>query len=238
MKFKLSRFLHLENDRGERAKQDAPAQLQDGGRRFEDLAERASTPQGNVVPEAHLERFKAQAPLVLEHRPDLSEDALDFPRCLLCDAENGRYAKTCQRCEADLHTPQQLEHKARLTRERQQARDRRASPGAEAASSRLEDERREDAKRYEYLMGQLRAQEQKGSGWHLFRKHASLGTGLLALLPSPFARGVAVTAYLGVTLGLLHRGQGGVRIAGLVLAGLFLVLLIPIQDKPRRRRWW
>lgn len=233
MKFKLSRFMHLEKDRGERAKHEAPSHLQDGGRRFEDLSERGSAPQGHVVPEAHLERFKAQAPLVLEPRPDLSEDARDFPRCLICGAENGRFAKHCQRCEADLGTPQQIEHKARLTRERQDAQDRRPTSGGEGASSRLEEERREDDARYAYLMDQLRAQERKRDGWHLFGKHPSLGTGLLALLPSPFARGVAVVAYLGVMLALLREG-GRLRIAGFVLAGLFVLLRLPILGARRR----
>ncbi|WP_342376682.1 hypothetical protein NVS55_35740 [Myxococcus stipitatus] len=233
MKFKLSRFLHLENDRGERTKQGAPAQLQDGGRRFEDLAERGAARQGTLVPEAHLERFKAQAPLVLEHRPDLAEDALDFPRCLVCDAENGRYAKSCQRCEADLCTPQQLEHKARLTRERRQARDSRPTPGGEGASPRLEQERREDDQRYAYLMDKLRAQERKRDGWWLFHKRPSLAMGLLAMLPSPLARGVAVVAYLGL-MSVLLRAEGWLRIAGLVLSGLLVLLRLPIAGARRR----
>lgn len=235
MSSKLSRFLHLEKDRGERAKRELPPQLQDGGRRFEDIAERGALPQGEV-PEAHLERFKAQPPVVLEQRPDSSEDnGPDFPRCVVCASDNGRFAKHCQQCGADLGTPEQLAYREQLGREHREQRAKQLGVEREGALQRLEQERREDSERYAFLLGKLREEEQKHGAWRLFARHSTVGTGLLALLPSTLARCLAMGAYVGVTLGLLRFGRGDVR--GVGIGMMFLLALLFTPWRSRFRRW-
>lgn len=115
MTSKFSRFLHLERSREERPTPEEPSQLQSGGR-FEALAQRGEGPRASEVPEAHLERFRGEAPLALE--PERSGEEY-FPRCGSCESENGRYADTCTVCGADLNTPQQREYNAKLRQARQ-----------------------------------------------------------------------------------------------------------------------
>lgn len=235
MSSKLSRFLHLEKDRGARGKQELPPQLQDGGRRFEDIAERGALPQGEV-PEAHLERFKAQPPVALEHRPETSEDAgPDFPRCVVCASDNGRFAKHCQQCGADLGTPQQLEYREQLAREHREQRAKQRGLEREDGLQRLEQERREDAERYAYLLKKLREEEQQHGAWRILARHSTLGTGLLALLPSTLARCLAMVGYAGVTLGLMRFGRGDARWVGIGM--MFFGALLFTPWRTRLGRW-
>ncbi|WP_141326733.1 hypothetical protein [Myxococcus sp. AB025B] len=231
---KLSRFLHLEKDRSERSKREQPSQLQDGGRRFEDIAERGAMPQGDV-PEAHLERFKAETPVVLEPRAASLEEAWDFPRCVVCASDNGRYSKHCQQCGADLGTPQQLEHRARLALERREARAREQGEERQGALERLEQERRADSERYAYLLEKLRAEEQSYRGWRIFARHSTVGTGLLALLPNTLTRCLAVAGCVGVCAGLMRFGTGNTRVVGAWLLIVFVLLFVP--RSALRHRW-
>ncbi|MFY2563537.1 hypothetical protein ACN469_38445 [Corallococcus terminator] len=235
MSSKLSRFLHLEKDRGERAKRDVTPQLQDGGRRFEDIAERGALPQGDV-PEAHLERFKAQPPMVLEQRPDTTEDdGPDFPRCVVCASDNGRYAKHCQQCGADLGTPEQLEYREQRAREQREQRAKQRGVEREDGLQRLEQERREDAERYAFLLQKLREEEQQHGAWRIFARHSTVGTGLLALLPSTLARCLVVVGYVGLSFGLIRLGQGSVRGVGIGMLCFLSLLFTPWRA--RFRRW-
>lgn len=235
MSSKLSRFLHLEKDRGERARRELPSHLQDGGRRFEDIPERGELPQGDV-PEAHLERFKAQPPLALEHRPETSEDdGPDFPRCVVCASDNGRFAKHCQQCGADLGTSKQLEYSKQRAHERREQREKQRETEREDGLQRLEQKRREDAERYAFLLNKLREEEQRYGAWRIFARHSTVGTGLLSLLPSVLARCLVLAGYVGVTLGLLRFGRGDGRLVGSGM--MFFLVLLFTPWRARLRRW-
>jgi hypothetical protein len=129
MTSKLSRFLHLERARTDRTEEETASPVQSGGR-FEAPDEQRKAPHEAAVPEAHLERFKAQAPLALADVPE--GDRRRFPRCLRCESENGRFAQACAVCGADLHTPEQREFNERLWQERKKGLSRTREDEAEA----------------------------------------------------------------------------------------------------------
>jgi hypothetical protein len=230
MSSKFSRFLHLERSRGERTAPTEPTQLQNGNR-FEGVAGPREAPQSASVPEAHLERFKGEAPLGLV---DPVQKAEYFPRCGSCLAENGAFAKECGQCGADLTTPQQRAYNEQLRQSRQQeeARVREEIAALEQERKRLEAERQQDAERYAQLLKQTLKQEQAGARWQAMAQHGSIGLWLLSLIPHPGVRWGVLTAAILMPLLLWRFGRGTTRFVAAVLGFLLLVLLLP-----HRRRW-
>jgi hypothetical protein len=222
MTSKFSRFLHLERSRGERPKPEEPSPLQSGGR-FEALAQRGEAPQGAEVPEAHLERFRGEAPLALADAP---KEAEHFPRCARCESENGRYVHACGVCGADLNTPQQREYNERL-RQTRQAQEREQEQAA--AEWRLQAEAREQEALAERarLIEKLRS-EPWGKGTAIASsKGRALGLVLLTRIPSRAVRwGVGAGLFL-LPLLFLRYGSPKLKMLGGVLVFLLLVLFLP-----------
>ncbi|MFP2932653.1 hypothetical protein ACLESO_47400 [Pyxidicoccus sp. 3LG] len=227
MTSKLSRFLHLERSRTERTEPEASSRLQSGGR-FETLQERGEAPQETAVPEAHLERFKGQAPLALA---DVPEEALRFPRCAVCESENGRYSTECGVCGADLGTPQQREYNERRWRERGQGLNQTRDAEAEQLRQRGA-ERREDAERFAQQLRQLREEEQTHRWVRIFSQHSTIGTALLSLIPHPLARWLTLAAVFSVPLAMWRYGDGDTKFVG-AMTGVFVVALFV----PPKSRW-
>jgi hypothetical protein len=230
MSSKFTRFLHLERSRGERSKPEEPPRLQSGGR-FEAMAERGAAPQGAVVPEAHLERFRGEAPLALAEAPNKEER---FPRCARCESDNGRYTQECGVCGADLNTPQQREYNERLWQTRE-AQDREHAQALEQARQQAEAQRQEDAAAKARLHEQLRSQPwdiQRGAS---FLKGRSPGVALLSLIPSkPVRWAVGLGLLLGTPL-VLRYGPRGMRHLAAILLIILLVMFLPPSLRRGRR---
>jgi len=230
MTSKLSRFLHLERARTERPEPEPSSPLQSGGR-FESMEQRGDAPQEAAIPEAHLERFKGHEPVALALPPE--EDARRFPRCMLCESENGRFAKTCSMCGADLGTPQQLDYNERLWQERRKGLtrtledEREALRQLEAQRQQEARQKREDAERFARQIAELHAKEQSFGWVRHGLQHATVGTALLSLIPNPRVRWLALAGLVSLALGLWRFGDGGTRLAGMGLSALLVVLFIP-----------
>jgi hypothetical protein len=224
MTSKFSRFLHLERSRGERPKPEEPTRLQSGGR-FEALAQRGEAPQGAEVPEAHLERFRGQAPLALE---PASQEAEHFPRCGSCESENGRFAQACEMCGADLTTPQQREYNERLRQARQAQELEREQARAESRRQQEAQQKEEYAARVE-LMEKLR-KNSTGPGTHELENTP----GMLLLKFIPF-RPVRWAIAGGICLIPFVIALSGGRSERRMAAGLGLILaLLFLPFKPKR----
>ncbi|WP_164017436.1 hypothetical protein [Pyxidicoccus trucidator] len=222
MTSKLSRFLHLERARTGRPESETSSPVQSGGR-FEDPQERRETQEADV-PEAHLERFKGQPPVGLADVPE--DDVRRFPRCMLCESENGRFAQACGVCGADLGTPEQLEFNERLWQERKKGLSRTIEDEAEALRQ-LEARRREDAEHFNRQLEKLRAEEGSYRWMRVFARHSTVGTALLALLPHPLLKGLMLATLIALPVGLWRYGHGLTKLGGLVLGLFFLSLFFP-----------
>lgn len=229
MSSKFSRFLHLERSRGERTAPTEPTQLQNGNR-FEGVGGPREAPQSASVPDAHLERFRGEAPLGLV---DPVEKAEHFPRCGSCQAENGAFARECGQCGADLTTPQQRAYNEQLRQSRQQAETqaREAAAAFEQERLRQEAEKQADAARFVQLLKQTREQEQSDTWWKRVHRHGSVGMWLLSFIPHPALRwGVLGAVILPPSL-LYLFGRGMTELLGMFLCLLVLGLFLP----PTRR---
>jgi hypothetical protein len=222
MKPRLPRFLHLERDRGERPAPESAPPLRDGGR-FESLEERREAPPEAAVPDTHLERFRGDAPLALA---DVPEEARRFPRCAVCESENGRFVKACTVCGADLGTPEQLEYNERLWQQRRQELSRTHADELEALRQH-EERRREQEALADRMLEQLRAQEGSPRWKRAASQRAALGPTLLALIPHPRLRWGVLGAALLLPVALWRYGRGEARLAALVLCVIFLGLFLP-----------
>lgn len=230
---KFSRFLNLERARGDRPKPEEQPQLQSGNR-FETLEQRGEGPQEAAVPETHLERFRGEAPLALAE--DQTEDEQRFPRCGSCESENGRFAKECVVCGADLTTPQQRAYNEQLWQTRQQdlAREREAT--AALSQQRHAAEREVDQARYALLMAKLKEQERTSDLGSAFEGGSSLGLKLLALIPNAKLRWGILALLILVPVVLWRYGRGQVKSAGWI-GGLFVIALF-LPARTRYRGWW
>lgn len=219
MTSKFSRFLNLERSREDRPKPQEPSKLQTGGR-FEALAQRGEAPQAGEVPEAHLERFRGEAPLALESAP---AEAEHFPRCGRCEIDNGRYAQVCSECGADLNTPQQREYNARLRQSRQALAREQEQVSAELQRRQAVQKRVEDSERA--ALRERLGTEPTGMG--LAELEGSLGMWLMKkVIPFRLVRwGVAAALCVMPFVIALSGGRAERRMAaglGLILAVLFL----------------
>ncbi|RJS21761.1 hypothetical protein DRW03_15575 [Corallococcus sp. H22C18031201] len=221
MKSRLSRFLNLERERPERGAPQASS-LESSGR-FEALSEREAVAGETGVPEAHLERFKGQEPLALTDE----EEALDFPRCVRCESENGRFAATCGVCGADLGSPEQQAANTERWKAQREAREAERASAQAGGLARADAERREEAERYGRMLDELRAEERASSRWSRMGEHTTVGTALLSLIPDPRVRwGTVVVVGLGA-LWMAGHGPMSVRSIGRALSFLLLLLFLP-----------
>lgn len=229
MTSKLSRFLHLERPRTGRPESETSSPLQSGAR-FESMEERKEA-QEVAVPEAHLERFRAQAPVALADVP--VEDVRRFPRCMLCESENGRFAQVCSMCGADLGTPQQLEFNERLWQERRKSLTPTHEDEREALAQ-LATRKREAAELFARQLEQLRAEERRPLWVRAFSQHTTLGMALLSLIPHPLVRWLTFAGAVGLSVGLWRYGQGRTQWVG---GGLFFLLLLMFLPPKALRRY-
>jgi len=229
MTSRFSRFLHLERSRAERPASEEPSQLQNGNR-FSAVAGPQGAPQATSVPEAHLERFRGEAPLALA---DPAQKAEHFPRCGSCEADNSAFAKECSQCGADLTTPQQRAYNERLQQTRQQeaAQAREAALAFEEQRKRDEAEKQQDSERFVRLLKEAREQEQSGGWWRTIGQHRSIGMWLLSLLPHPLLRWGVLAAAILVPILLFKFGRGMTRFTAMCLGIFMFGLFLP----PRRR---
>jgi len=234
MTSKFSRFLHLERSRGDRPKPEEQPQLQSGNR-FENLAQRSAAPQEAVVPETHLERFRGEAPLALAE--EQSEQEQRFPRCGSCESDNGRFAKECGVCGADLTTPQQRAYNERLWQTRQQELAREREATAALSQQKHEAERQADQARYAKMLEKLREEERAGDLGGLFMREGSFGLKLLGLIPSPAVRGIILGLCIIIPVALVRYGRGQIRFAGIIMGVIVLMLFLP-GGSLSRRHWW
>ncbi len=233
MTSKFSRFLNLERSRGDRPKPEEQPQLQSGNR-FEMLSQRGEAPQGAVVPEAHLERFRGEAPLALAEAQ--SEEQQRFPRCGSCESDNGRFAKECVVCGADLTTPQQRAYNERLWQTRQQELAREREATAALSQQKHEAERQADQARYSQMLEKLREEEQSSPLWYVFLGEGSFGLKLLGLIPNAAVRWGILSASILIPVALWRFGRGQTRSVGVLMGVIVLMLLLP--SRSRSRYWW
>jgi hypothetical protein len=236
MSSKFSRFLHLERSRGEKPHSDGQVPLQDGGR-FESVAGPSGEAPASVsVPEAHVERFKlhGQTPLALDAAP--AQGQL-FPRCVRCEAENGRFARECTTCGADLQSPEQLAYDEERSRAQAQAEAQSREQMEVLQQARTQDE----AERQRYVE-QLHRELEKDRSFvsrlqPLF--DPCLGVGLLRLIRQPLARWMALASAIGLPLLLVNFGNEPLRLLGLYLGVLVLVSFVPtsLLTAGRGGRW-
>jgi hypothetical protein len=239
MTSRFSRFMNIERSRGERPNAESPSGLQ-AGHRFESVkgpGEAAQAPA--AVPEAHLNRFKGDAPLALEEE---SAPVEAFPRCARCEAENGRFNPHCHLCGADLNSPEQRAYTAKLRQARQEAEAQHQAEVEALARARqqAELERQQDSDRYHQMLNQqLREDSSKGQGSRLFAGHGSLGMGLLHLIPHERVRWSVLAACLATPVLLIRYGHGKAVSVGWGLGVLVFVLFSPRWLwKSRRKSGW
>jgi hypothetical protein len=237
---KFSRFLHLERSRGEKPQPDGQVRLQDGGR-FESVAGPGTDVPASVsVPEAHVERFKlhGQTPLALDAEPAPGQH---FPRCVRCEAENGRFARECTTCGADLQSPEQLAYDAERARAREQAeaQTREQVQVLQKAQKELTAEQLAEQQRY---MEQLKlALEQDRSFLSRLQPlfDPCLALGLLRLIPQPRTRWMTAAWAIGLPILLVRFGNEAFRMLGFYLGVIVFVSFIPTALLTARRsgRW-
>jgi len=237
---KFSRFQHIERARGEKPNADGQVKLQNGGR-FESVAGPGETaPSSVAVPEAHVERFKlhGQTPLALDHEPARGQL---FPRCVRCEATNGRFAQACTTCGADLQSPEQLADNERRGREEAQAeaRLREQVAGIQQAHRDAAAERFADRQRYEEQLALALEKERTFAGKLAPYFEPCLALGLLRLIRPPLARWMAVAWAIGLPLLLVRFGNPLLHQLGLYLGVLVVVSFIPTWLLRRQtRHWW
>jgi hypothetical protein len=237
---KFSRFLHLERSRGEKPSADGQVRLQDGGR-FESVAgPSADAPDSVSVPEAHVERFKlhGQTPLALDEGPAGGQS---FPRCVRCEAENGRFARECTTCGADLQSPEQLAYDAERSRTREQAEAQTREQMQVLQQARKQEEAAQMAERQRYVEELHRELEKDRSFLSRLQPlfDPCLALGLLRLIPQPVARWMTVAWAIGLPVLLVNFGNEFLRLIGLYLGVLVLVSFIPtsLLTAGRGGRW-
>jgi hypothetical protein len=237
---KFSRFLHLERARADKTPPEGQVRLQDGNRFESVVGPGGEAPSTVSVPEAHVERFKrhGETPLALDTGP---AEAQHFPRCVRCEAENGRFASTCTTCGADLQAPEQLAYNQQRGREHAQAeaRTREQMQAAQKAHRASADERLAEQRRYEALLRQeLEKDRPLLSRWqHL--GEPSFGVGLLRLIPHPLARWSTLAWAIGLPVLLVRFGNEPLRLLGMYLGVVVLLLFIPtsLWTAGRGGRW-
>ncbi|WP_375769717.1 hypothetical protein NR798_02185 [Archangium gephyra] len=237
---KFSRFLHLERSRGEKPHPDGQVRLQDGGR-FESVAgPSADAPASVSVPEAHVERFKlhGQTPLTLDEAPAQGQS---FPRCVRCEAENGRFVRECTTCGADLQSPEQLAYDAERARAQAQAEAQTREQMQVLQQARQQDEAARMAERQRYVEQLHRELEKDRSFASRIQPffEPCIGLGLLRLIPHPLARWMTLAWAIGLPILLVKFGNELLRMMGLYLGVLVLVSLVPtsLLTAGRGGRW-
>ncbi|MCY1073196.1 hypothetical protein [Archangium lansingense] len=237
---KFSRFLHLERSRGEKPQSDGQVRLQDGGR-FESVA----GPSGDVpasvsVPEAHVERFKlhGQTPLALDAE---STRGQLFPRCVRCEAENGRFARECTTCGSDLQSPEQLAYNEERWRAQAQveAQTREQVQVLQQARAQEEAERLAERQRFVEQLHQELVRDRSFLSRLQPLFDPCLGLGLLRHIPHPLARWMTLASVIGLPVLLVRFGNGPLRLFGLYLGVLVVVSFIPTSmlTAGRGGRW-
>jgi hypothetical protein len=236
---KFSRFMHLERSRGEKPGADGQVPLRDGGR-FESVAgPSGEVPASVSVPEAHVERFKlhGQTPLALE----APAQGQLFPRCVRCEAENGRFARECTTCGADLQTPEQLAYDQERARTQAQAeaQAREQLQVLQQARTQQEAERLAEQQRYlEQLHRELVKDRSFISRLQPFFDPC-LALGLLRHIQRPLARWMTLAWAIGLPILLVKFGNAPLRLIGLYLGVLVVVSFIPTSmlTAGRGGRW-
>jgi len=233
MTSKFSRFMNIERSRGERPTSEATPGLQ-AGNRFEEVKGPGASAQAPVaVPEAHLNRFRGEAPLALQEEGPGAE----FPRCARCEAENGRFSQHCHLCGADLHTPEQRAYNVKRQQDRQAAEAQHAAE-VEAhfrARKQAELERQQDTDRYHQMLKQQLRETSRGADAPLFEGHLSLGMRLLHLIPHNGMRWAVLAACIATPVLLIRYGRGTTESVGWFVGLIVFVLMAPHWFW---KRWW
>ena len=237
---KFSRFMHLERSRGEKPGADGQVPLQDGGRFESVTGPSGEAPASVSVPEAHVERFKlhGQTPLALDAG---SAQGQHFPRCVRCEAENGRFARECTTCGADLQSPEQLAYNEERARAQAQADAQTREQMQVLQQARTQEETERLAERERYLEQLHRELEKDRSFISRLQPifDPCLALGLLRLIRHPLARWMTLAWAIGLPILLVNFGNEPLRLLGLYLGALVLVSFIPtsLLTAGRGGRW-
>lgn len=225
---KHSRFMHLERSRGDKTPAGGQVKLRDGSR-FESVAGPSNeAPASVAVPEAHVERFKlhGQTPLALDNT---SAPGQHIPRCVRCQTENGRFARACTTCGADLQSPEQLAYDAERAHAHQQAEAQTREQMQVSQHARQEADAQQFAEKQRYLEQLHRALEEERSFVSrvgpLFTP--SLGAGLLRLIPHPTARWMTLASSIALAVLLVHFGNAPLQKLGLYVGTFLCVVFVP-----------
>jgi hypothetical protein len=134
---RFSRFLNLERGRPARGSEAEPSGR---GRtaRFDALEPSAAAPTDVRPAKGHLARFDAPAEEELRVYEQREADP-PFVRCVRCEVDSGRFARSCAACGEDLDTPEQRSFNERVWKESQ----------AQRSADQAQDRAREEARREE-----------------------------------------------------------------------------------------
>jgi len=227
--------------------------------RFEDLSgSNAPHPPGHPTPAGSApsagDRFAPPRP----RAPELelrSDEEQPFVRCLRCETDSSRYARTCTTCGEELHTEAQAAYNQRLWAARQKEREEleRENAGRREALARAEVEvaeaRRQAAAEMARQVGERERWKAEGgetwggappydpdSPYGGARDPTPIGLRILRAIPSPAWRLAAMGAFLllAVLAVLLARRFPPLLI---ILLSVLIGLFAP-RRRIRRRLWW
>jgi len=171
------RFKHLERPRQDEGAPAAP-EAAEAQERFDAVEPARPLPGGaGPVPGCSAGRFRAPegSGLALDVAP---EGEQPFVRCASCEADHSRHATRCDRCGADLTTPEQRAYNARLWEERQRLEgEARRALEAQEEARRRDEEASATARRQAALnmADELLARERERSGSGVLRLLGRLG---------------------------------------------------------------
>lgn len=253
---RFRRFERLERPRQEGADAvDRPAT----GERFEGL-ETASPPAAGGAPASTGagDRFAPPRP----RPPELEQRSTEeqpFLRCMRCETDSSRYARTCSTCGEELHTEAQRAYNEKLWAARVKERDdlERENAGRREAAARAEQEAAEARRQAAAEMARQVGERERwrleqgdpwggGNGWGRGRHDpddpygprdpSPVGVRILRAIRSPAWRLAAIGGLvLAVVLGLVLAR----RFPPLFMVVLFVLIgLFSPRRRYRRRLWW
>lgn len=228
-----SRFLHLESARRPTGEPGERPRLEGSDRFAAPVAPGEVQAAQERVAEAHVARFRQEAPLAAELA---FPEAMPFRRCARCEVDNSLYVSVCSRCDADLTTPAQRAFNAQLweTRQREEAQERAELE----ALARARQTPALDPRELERMLEQLRREERAWAWRGLVRwlEGARAGGAARRHPVSPWLAGAVFgCAVLGVCV-VAWRSPGGGGWSGIGRLLVFGALVLAAHLWSRRPR--
>lgn len=222
---RLDRFKRLEARRAERAGEGA----KNTEARFSHVEQERPPAEAPVSRPAvqRMERQVSEQPLALDTR---STEEQQFIRCMICEADNGRFAQVCVHCGAALQTEQQREFNEQFWRQRRSeaAQEQQAVEQLQQHQAQLSEEH---ARVQRQAFEQMVRESQDGSS------RQPPGIRLINALKDPIIQWVLIGAFvlagLGAGVGLWRSrpDQHTLRIVCGAILGIEALLFTPPS-------WW